>query len=243
MNSGPTVENRCYRSERCAERERVGNQWQGLSIVASRGLCRACTGHVSYALAELPADYVQLSQHLDEGGDGGPSELVGGTRELPMPINGRVEALQSAIDHDLQCWAEIIADRAFTTWDTQAARDCRPGLRIEQAADLLVERLSVLFAARDCLYLAWGSDGYTKRPVSRDGIDGALDLLALHQRARRAVGDLGMTHHLPAPCPDCQRTALQRRDGTEEIRCSACSTTMTLDAYEEMCGMLLAARA
>jgi hypothetical protein len=79
-------------------------------------------------------------------------------------------------------------------------------------------------------------------PVERDGLDGALELIALHRRGRHAAGTRGEIYTMPTPCPRCERSALQHRDGSDLVTCAYCRNTWAWDAYQEICqGIITAA--
>ncbi|PXY25159.1 hypothetical protein BAY59_24345 [Prauserella coralliicola] len=205
----------------------------GARINTEFGLCPTCTRHVERAIAELPRDYVELSLQL--GKTGSPvGDKVSGSRDTPTPIRLGVEATMRAIAHEAQVWAESVGEVLNTAWDTQTARDSRPGAVLQRACTLLAGSVSALLALRGVDHLVGDDrDGYV--PVTRDGVDGALVLADLHQRARFILGKTRIVHRLPAPCPRCESTALERPDGSDTITCSACLRVYSWDEYQRLC--------
>ncbi|OXM69656.1 hypothetical protein [Amycolatopsis vastitatis] len=233
---------RCYRGPRCAQREPDPDYPQitrGAPINAAEGLCDACTRHLTQAIADIPRDYLDLETAL-AGTRDGLRQLVSGTRELPVPISLSIETVQAALLHEAQCWAESVADVLRVEWDTQAARDSRPGVVLERAARLLENSVSVLLALRGVVHTGWILDEWTT--LDRDGLDGAVILLDLSHRVRAITGQLRLTHNLPEPCPRCEHRALQRADGDDVFRCGACGRHYTWDEYQELCTLLVAGR-
>lgn len=241
-----TVEHRCHRAERCAERVKEGNTYLGARINRTVGLCVTCERFVLRALEHLPEDYLRLNQVL--GTVGSSSGMpVSGTREKPIPIKLDVEALQSAMVHEATCWAESVAEVMRVEWDTQGAKHSRPAVLLRDSAGFLSGSLSTLLAIEGAEHLGWVVDrweeetakgdpkkvaGEPRRTVlKRDGVVGALELLTLHNRTRKVLGLTDRTYRLPEPCPECEKPALEHRDGSDTVECSACARRFTWDDY------------
>lgn len=230
----PAPPHRCYRQAHCRDTETVNNKRLGAAINAERGLCPTCTRHLDLALGQLPADYVELSLLLGRHTRNvGP--YITATKELPIPIRVGVEALMRAVDDETSCWAESVAEVLRVTWDTQAQHASRPAVRVDRAARLLARAVPVLLALHSAVHPVWDGDQLT--PTDRDGLDGALVFIDLHRRARAVTGQSRLTHRLPDPCPECDRTALQHPDGSDTVTCAGCSHTMTWDEHQDMSGV------
>jgi hypothetical protein len=240
VNETPPVPHRCRRGDRCPGRERLDDgQILGALIPAADGLCPHCERAIGTAIGELPRDYVDLQLLLAAGGStGGP--LVSGTRELPIPIRVSVEAVQAAIVHEVCCWAESVAEVMRITWDTQDLQRCRPGWRVQRGSRLLAGAVSALLALRDVVHIGWETG--VAAAEERDGITGALVLLELHHQTRRVAGRGRLVHRLPAPCPRCQCTALERPDGDDIITCQSCERRYSWDEYHRLCNALAYSR-
>lgn len=226
---------RCARGYRCIDAETIGETRQGREIAAEAGLCPSCERIAERAIRHLPTDYVQLHQLLAKTKTAG-GVPVSGTRELPVPIDLAVEALLAEIHHETLCWAESVAEILGADVDTQALRTYRPAVLVQHAADHLVDHLAVLLALRDVVHIVW-TDGQ-RDAVDRHGYQGAVALLALHERALAHLGLTRLTHHLPAPCPSCERCALRRHDGDDTVECAACAHRLTWDDYQALCNLL-----
>lgn len=240
MVTPPPVPHRCRRGPRCTDRERLGDGTiLGALIPAADGLCPACTRHTEQAIVELPTDYVELDLLLGKTSTTG-APLVSGTRELPVPIRLNVEAVQAAIVHEVWCWAESVAEVMRIGWDSYDTGHSRPGFRVQRAARLLAGATSVLLALRDVVHIGWDTE--EPAAVERDGITGALLLLDLHHQTRRVAGRTRLVHRLPAPCPRCWFSALERPDGDDIITCTNCARRYTWDEYNRLCNALSVSR-
>lgn len=241
MIDTPPVPHRCRRANRCPERERLADGTiLGSLIPATDGLCPSCTRHTEAAIAQLPTDYTELDMLLGRtNGTGG--QPISGTRELPVPIRLSVEAVQASIAHEVSCWAESVAEVMRVTWDTYGAAHSRPGFRIQRATRLLAGATSVLLSLRDVVHIGWDAAGQ-RDVLERDGITGALLLLDLHHQTRSVAGRTRLVHRLPAPCPRCWYSALERPDGDDIITCANCARCYTWDEYNRLCNALSVSR-
>lgn len=233
---------RCFRGERCPERERVAGQRRpvGAPINTERGLCLLDEQALKDALHRLPVRYQHLAEHLGEL-DRQAGELVSGSRERPIVINVHIEAAMSAIDDTLTMWAPPVARRVGTAWDVRLMARQPAEVRIDWAADVLSQHLRVLCALVDEPVVAWVDD--ERVTVARDGLQGATDLIDLHQRSVRLVGEPTTPRRLPVPCPLCEAAALTHRDGTELVSCGMCRYSESWDAYADRCALLIGASA
>lgn len=231
-------EHYCHRGDHCAERIRTTTGYQPAMIHAARGLCVTDTTQLRHAISDLPTVYDDLGADL-AGGQLGGGEKVTHTADLQVPVDLYLEALQAEIDHELLCWVEPVAEQLRVTWDTQAARDCRPSVRVRRAAHLLARALPALLSLRGVVHMMWVDAELT--PMDRAGLDGALALIALHRRGRYAAGTRSAVLTLPSPCPHCERACLHRRDGGDVVTCAYCHETWTWDEYQEDCMGALAA--
>lgn len=253
-------EHRCYRGERCTHTDKVdqlvchagcschntarrcGDCQSthrpetvriGAQIVAAHGLCLRDQQIVGDAITELPRDYVELHLALERGG-AGLHEHVAATKDLPAALRVNVAALAAEIVRVAAVWAEPVADRLRIDWDTQAMDAARPGFVLQRATRLLTASLSVLLALRGEEVQAWADNGWYHTHEPADGVDGALNLLHLHQVARSALGQTKLVHQLPAPCPACDAMALARDDGDSFVHCQRCRLRWTEEDYARL---------
>lgn len=236
------VDYRCYRGEHCAERTRLNGILQPGEINAIRGLCVTDTSQLRWAIEDMPRLYAELGDVLaDEPSRGGGGEKVSYTASLQVPVDLHIQAVQAELAHELMCWTEPVAERLGIRWDTESMRGRRLHTQIATCAHLLARALPVLLSLRQIAKLTWKTTDERPEAIERDGLDGALDLLHLHRRARHAAGYRGEVHTMPTPCPACERPTLHRRNGEEAVTCAYCKQQWSLDEYEVICCGLLAA--
>jgi hypothetical protein len=231
------MEHRCRRGSYCPEFEQLNDGTRaGAAINATEGLCGVCERHVERALADLPRDYVVLNTLLGKGSTAG-GEPIRMTKELPIPIKVHVEALQRDMVREAMAWACSVAEVLNVRFAVHGG--VRPGWLLSRSCALLSGAPSAFLALRDCKHTRWE---YGHRVVvARDGLDGALNLLRLHQKARAYTGQTRLVHRLPVPCPRCEAMALEREDGTDTIDCTDCLRRYTWAEYEKLC-LILAGR-
>lgn len=232
---------RCRRGGRCSDHERLPDGSRlGSRINHEDGLCTSCEKQVVRAISELPRDYTELALLLGKAGSGA-GDKVSGTRELPVPIRLSIEALMTRIVHESQCWAESVAEKMRIDWDTQHARDSRPGVVLDRACSLLAKAPSALLALQPTTHVVWGRDedgDDTWEDEERDGVEGALLFLDLHHQARSYAGLTRLVERKTVPCPRCDAQALTHESGAELVVCGACGREYTLDEYDKLCTIL-----
>jgi len=230
------TDRRCHRGERCRDSQRIGGQLYGADIHTETGLCLTCTRIVTDGITELPADYVALTGALQRGSSG-MVELVSSSPEQPCPIRIDVAALRDEIVRVATTWAEPVADLLRIEWDTQAvASHTRPAVALDRASRILVGALPALLNLRAVLVQTWSDSGEYWQCEPADGLDGALELLRLHEVTRAALGRNRLVHQLPAPCPDvdCGEMRLVRENGASQVDCEACGRVWTEDDYRRL---------
>ena len=203
-------------------------RYVGVRIDTEAGLCGICVQHVTLAIQQLSADYTELNTLLGRAiGNGALVELVSSSRELPIPIRANIEALQAAIVHETVAWAEPVAEKLNVHWDSQKARDSRARHTLQRAVQLLGHSIPTLLALPEQTYRHHSGPEL----VDRDGLDGALELLHLHDLTRIAAGRNQLIHPLPAPCPNCGQLTLTRDNGVDHVECAYCHKRWTEDEY------------
>jgi len=230
------TDRRCHRGERCRDSQRVGGQLCGAEIHTETGLCLTCTRIVTDGIAELPADYVSLTGALQRGSSG-MVELVSSSPEQPCPIRIDVAALRDEIVRVATTWAEPVADLLRIRWDTQAvASHTRPAVALDRACRILSGALPALLNLRAVEVQSWADNGWYWAHEPADGLDGALELLRLHEVTRAALGRNRLVHQLPAPCPniDCGEMRLVRENGASQVDCEACGRVYPEEDYRRL---------
>jgi hypothetical protein len=176
----------------------------------------------------LPTDYVTLNTLIGKGTTVG-GEPIRMTRELPVPIQLHIEALQRELVRESVNWATSVAHVLNIDWSITGP--ARPGWHLDRACRLLVRAPSAFLALHDEKHYVW--EHGQRHLVARDGLDGALNLQRLHHKARTFMGNRKLVHRLPVPCPRCESMALEREDGQDTIDCTDCRYTW--QEYEYLC--------
>jgi hypothetical protein len=237
---------RCYRAERCRDAEATGDDLAGARIHTETGLCLTCTGIIEQAITELPRDYLDLELALPAT-DTQLAEPVTGSKDPPAPLRVPLAALAAEIVATVTAWTEPVADRLRIDWDTRALdreladgtilyRRMRPGPTLQRAARILAPNLPVLLNLRQVEVTTWADNGCYWHCDPADGIDGALDMLAAHQRVRAALGRTHLVHRLGVACPsvDCESLALVRHNGADEVTCESCGRWWPHDQWQRL---------
>ena len=240
---GPVTERRCHRGERCRDSQRIGGLIWGAQIHTETGLCLTCTRIVTDGITELPRDYVALGLALERGASG-LVELVRATADPAAPIRITVAALRDEIVRVATVWAEPVADLLRIEWDTRlVASHTRPAVALDRACRILAGALPALLNLRGVEVQTWADNGWYWAHEPADGLDGALELLRLHEVTRAALGRNRLVHQLPAPCPniDCGEMRLVRENGASQVDCEACGRVYPEDDYRRLTLILTAA--
>lgn len=82
-------------------------------------------------------------------------------------------------------------------------------------------------------YLVWVRE--VQQKVELDGVDKALRVRRVHQRASYAVGLDPIREERIAPCPKCQGLTLGQWSGEDTIDCEFCSFKMSQGEYNAYC--------
>lgn len=225
-------EPRCVRADRCADSVMVEGLVVGAAVNTSAGLCLADERHVRSAIAGLPEVYVRLNLQLGRA-TSGAAEYGSGTPELPVPLRLDIEGLQRELVAEATRWAEPVSEAARLPWDTQNARDSRPGPLLQHACSLLADRLPVLLALRGVAQVVF-DEHHHRTVLERDGVDGALRLLALSSRAGRVLAVDRRVYRLPEPCPTCGVSAIEHADGADVVDCRDCGARFMWDRYRAL---------
>lgn len=247
LHSGDDPSTLCYRGSACTDTRtrQVTNPDQSTTRVriparatAPGLLCRMDTTMTATAVQQLPMDYAELSTLLAKSSS--VEAPTSGTRELPVPIRLGVAVLAEQIVDEVERWAEVVA-AAAGDWHTPAGTRLD---RVRAAADRVAGRFEPLLRLPAEWHARLDTSEHTRsgrdtiRYTLEAGIDGVLELLALHERTAVVAGRTRRAVRLVAWCPECHRTALEHDDGTPYVDCRRCDHRMSLDRYEEHAGAL-----
>lgn len=248
---------RCRRGHRCAERAPVRDEngdptggWVGADLPTEDGLCPICISAVDSALIHLRGDIVELTGMIGREPDGSTLEATRISVSAPgpsLPIREGIEALRALIDHEVNSWATSVArEQGVTSWSTLAARRATIERRVDDAAKLLRHRLSGFLALgptehRARSLTARRSDGHDPDTctrygddywTTRTGLDGALLLLQLHERAWTLAGRSTRAERMHLPCKTCSWLELRHETGGSEVWCGHCGARTKWADYQ-----------
>lgn len=209
---------------------------------APNGLCQLDTTQARSAISFLDMDYDELSVLL--GKTSQPlSSYASSSRDLAVPIRLNVEALQTAIVVELDIWATPVAEASGMTY-TETGRGSH---HVDYGIGWIIGRWPLLLTLPPMAVAR--IDGRNERLSGRnpivvteeDGVDGALRLLDLHDQVTALAGRTHRAHRMWSPCPQCQRLALERQEGSGHVDCTECGFRETLDSYEKRAEVLATA--
>lgn len=227
---------RCVRGRHCGDHQTTPDGHRlGAGTDAPHTLCVACERRTGRAVAELARLYVELEMIVGQRAVAG--EHVSGTREQPTPPRLDVLTLQADIDATASAWAQPVASCCRIRWDPGAMRRLRAGPRVRRAAHILATNLDAWLRLPAVPVDVWAA-GHGVITVKTSGLDGALALLALHQRGRHLVTGGTGDDRLPVPCPQCEAPALMRRNGGDQVSCHACGSSWPESDYRRLCLVL-----
>jgi hypothetical protein len=250
LHSGDDPSSLCYRAEACTDTRtrQITNpdNTTGRVRIPARAtqpglLCRMDTTMTATAIQQLPMDYLELSTLL--GKSTTTEVLTSGTRELPIPIRLGVAVLAEEIVDEAERWAEVVA-ASVGDWYAPAGTLLE---RVTAAADRVAGQFEPLLRLPATWHARLDTSEHTQsgkdtiRYTEEAGIDGALRLLALHERTTQLAGRTRRAERLHAPCPKCHRLALEHEEGSDRVGCRRCGEPMPLAAYERHAGVLTVA--
>lgn len=210
------------------------------------GFCPACTDAIAKALDQLPDAYSRLGGEITEKvsswlpphstePDFGPS----------LPLRGDLDALAREIAEVLLSWEERVRDVARLA----PPEPVRPGgtqRAVRLAADLLGAHLAALLAlapapaTRSVPVDSRKPDQMTFASLS--GTDAGEEILSLHHRARKSLGEIRTQPEIfdGVPCKMCDATGtLERAEPPSDPKreamwsvCSACRHMMSKKDFD-----------
>lgn len=246
----PDGSTRCRAGETCRDGETVhdpatGERVERLGAIIEAGvLCERCTNAVDYAIRSATRDVRDLAKLL-------PPSLTPRLRDPelpeqprikkapPLPMNARAWSVMELYVYEAQVWAESVAEHVGIEFDSYAVEHMLWPRRVEVSAAVLEANLSALLGLQgvehrarsthadpetghdeDRVIVSAGGDTWT----TRDGWEGALTLLRLHQDTERLCGR-HPGNRVPLPCSKCHTRALVREHHNNRIICRFCGDT------------------
>lgn len=245
----------CARADRCADPrvEVVDGRTTRFGAWTPRGLCDTCASLVERSLGELPGLWRRVHGELGTKGQAaGPR--VATSKSAPLPLNLSADELLRDMVYVLTSWHERVATVARLNGEAgrrveyaTVATACRVlaahvGALLALPADPMMRALPLPAAAE---LVPYGAHGYVHlsaeyadviRPL--DGTDAGLEVLHLHNRARRLLGETRPpARHLPTPCRCGYKQLFEVLDfdGQHDGACCRhCRTTYTPQEYRDL---------
>ncbi|PWG08764.1 hypothetical protein DF268_35935 [Streptomyces sp. V2] len=211
--------------------------------------CPACLDDIRGWLSELPRQAALLADEFLAPGAAPVQGRIGGTGRAhsPVPVDLRVLVLlapghavpvgapEDDTDHTVPIralvtgWAHYFA----STYPT-VHRDRHGTAHVTRDAQPLPPR-DHRTRIPDHTLTGWASWITTYLPYAAGHpwiADLHRQLGDLVHRIRDLTHEVPHTHHMVAPCPDCQGFGLTRTDGRALIRCTLCGHHLTPEAYD-----------
>lgn len=246
---------RCRAGRRCVDAEtvEVDGETERVGRVIEQGpLCEGCIQDAVTALRELPNDLTELSLRIIPSSsqrlrDPDMPDQPRSKKAAPLPFDEYVYTLMELIDYETSLWAESVADHDDLEWDSYLAEHSRQGDRVTRACALLGHRLTTLIHLPVQQHRAHSlthdpSHGHNPDTTTRyrgdywanrEGTEGALRFIDLHQRAVRHIGKTPRNNVL-VPCPKCGEKRLTREHHNDRVICrnDLCQHAMSDDDYD-----------
>lgn len=209
---------RCQFGPMCRGFVLEGGKRAPATIDTPRGLCAQCERFVARSLKELPGDWCRLKLTI---GEFRMSAGGGGRRPKPgsrVPLNAATDALMR----------DIVSVCAWATASVAQELNVDPGMvgrnpsstvayrTITRAVGLVASRIEKLIG-------------------TPDGVEICEQIVLLHRRATRQLGEAEQRERLHLPCPSCGRVSLVREvqdlrgrqsangvETPEVVRCLSC---------------------
>lgn len=225
-----------------------------------RAFCDPCEIRIFTCLSELVSAYGRLAEHLIDPTRGG-GQVIRVPFGPRIPLSADADALMRRMGDVLGSWHERVAMVArLTAPDTEASRT-HPAETVDAAVPVLSEHLSVLLALapepmtrvmspREAeewaddpgafTVVRSGGEAWVTRPMA--GADAGNEVLDLHYRARRILGETKAPAEAfdGVPCRECESLALERAEPPSDpelpamkSRCATCSDEMTAEEFKD----------
>lgn len=241
----------CRRNDHCAQRESVRDEvtgdhlgFVGAQIYTADGLCEIDYDKVLDALVRLPLDVAELTTLLAKPVSHALSEKLASVKPGPtLPVREHLHSLRDLIAHETWHWARSLSWELDQPLSSLDAHRSRMGHRVKVSCLVLAKYLPALLElgptehparslgirrtdGHDPDFVTRDGDDYK---VTRDGLQGAILLLELHEMAWRAAARHTTAVHISFPCRRCGYLALYHELGEPLAQCRHCFHEVTLD--------------
>lgn len=250
----------CARAERCADPrlETADGKTIRVGAPTPRAFCDACRGIIERAIRELPAYWGRVHTTLGQRGQSaGPKVTL--SKSAPVPLSlAADELLRDMVAVVVSWWERVAVVARLRVPDTSASQRLVSYDVVKNACSVLAAHIDVLLALeeqpmmravslREAAGLPPGTTGLVHRSAEYadvllhlDGARAGLEILQLHYRCRRQVGETSLpARHLPTPCrrPCGYKQLFEVLNGQGEFdgaRCRQCGTEYTMQEYRDL---------
>ena len=233
----------CARGERCAARKTAPGDGGARIVVPAqtyRVYCDADRTRIQDVLNDMPARYAELRARIGDKGRADGPRVSGGAKTPPVPINLGVDALIRQIEEIVLSWDERIRTIARLTDLTAPTRTAAVPTTCEALAahvDALLgldnEDMARTMDLARAEHLPDDANGWVhpagewiQYNTALSGEDAGREVLNLHHRALKVLGQTPLHHDLITPCWACGERALHRHDGSaglaDHVECLRC---------------------
>lgn len=250
----------CARAERCPDShlQEAGGQTIRVGAPTPRAFCDTCRGTIDRALRELPAYWGRVHTTLGHRTrHPGPKVTLPKTPPVPLSLAAD-ELLRDIVAVAVSWWERVATVARLHVPDTAASRNLVSYDVVKNACSVLAAHLDALLALdeqpmmravplREAAHLPPGTTGLVHRTAGYadvvlhlDGARAGLEILQLHHRCRRHVGETNApARHLPTPClhPCGYKQLFETLNGEGQFdgaRCRQCGTTYTAQEYQDL---------
>lgn len=210
---------------------------RGLAVVGQPVWCRDCADTIRVATGRLPEIAASAGARRDGQLAPAPRAERHGTAVAPPSPSPGWDTVDDVITWAVT-WAETVADylansgREYRIEFGRLDEDREIGWKVytDHAVPQpvpTVDRTLTSCAA----FLQHRMTAVLSAPFAKDY---GLELTSLVRRSEKVAGVDDLVHHLPLPCLQCDRKALQRKDGKDLIVCKACKASWTQESYDRL---------
>ncbi|MFN3600521.1 MAG: hypothetical protein ACK4UY_03925 [Dietzia sp.] len=203
--------------------------WAPAETVERSTLCTPCREHVARAAFEAEDVWTGLHALIGHLGSGRSGRRSPGPKS-PVPINVHTDALMVELEDRLDRAAEVVRERMAVTASPAGDRQAR----VARDARFVMANVVELVAVPRFDATRWAESGEWWGEVEMDGVDLALDLVTVVDKARSRVGITRRRDRMPVPCPQCEHDTLGRWVGGEVVDCTNCHATWSEDEYRRL---------
>ncbi|GAA0853400.1 hypothetical protein ACFQVD_26600 [Streptosporangium amethystogenes subsp. fukuiense] len=250
----------CARAERCSDArlETVNGKTVRRGASTPRAYCDSCRSIIERAIRELPTYWGRVHATLGQRGQSaGPKVSISKSAPIPLSLAAD-ELLRDMASVMVSWWERVAAVARLKAPDTEASQRLVSYDTVRAACSVLAAHVDALLALepqpmmrslslRAAADLPAGTTGLVHRSAEYadvlfdlDGAGAGLEVLQLHYRCRRQVGETDVpARHLPTPCqaPCGYKQLFEALNGDGEFdgaRCRQCGTAYTAQEYRDL---------